>query len=385
MAEKITDKLVRMLTPDGRVNITFDTEIKGFGVRVTRGGTKSFILDYRISGRQRRYTIGQYPTWGVTAARAEAKNLRMQIDRGHDPMGARHIDRTAPTIDALCDLYIERHLPRKRPSSGRDDLSMIDKYIRPTFGKIKVENLTHAQIDSLHRKITKSAPYRANRLIALMSKMLSLAIKWELRADNPAKGVERNVENRRERFLSEVELARLTDALNKHPKQKSANVVRLLMLTGARRGEVLGATWGEIDFEAGTWIKPRGHTKQKREHRIPLAAPTLALLSDMRERAISPYLFPGRSPNQPMTEIKKFWASVCNAADIKDCRLHDLRHTYASILVSRGATLPLIGALLGHTQTQTTARYAHLYDDPLRAATEAVAQVVAPDGDSGGE
>ncbi len=152
------------------------------------------------------------------------------------------------------------------------------------------------------------------------------------------------------------------------------------MLTGARRGEVLSATWDQFDLEAGVWTKPSAHTKQKSEHRVPLSAPAMQLLSDMKATAAGDCLFPGKSADQPLTEIKHFWAAICRKADIKDCRIHDLRHTYASILASAGLSLPVIGALLGHTQPNTTARYSHLFDDPLRQATERVGAVVTAAG-----
>ena len=206
--------------------------------------------------------------------------------------------------------------------------------------------------------------------------MFSLAVRWQMRDDNPCRGVERNHEERRYRYLSGDELRRLTDALVAHPGP-TANAVRLLLLTGARRGEVLTATWDQFDLESGVWVKPSSHTKQKREHRIPLSAPARQLLADMRAGIKdSPYVFPARSGDGPMTEVKKGWAGLCKAADIKGVRPHDLRHTYASVLASAGLSLPVIGALLGHTQPSTRSRYAHLFDDPLRAATERAAAIV---------
>ncbi len=205
--------------------------------------------------------------------------------------------------------------------------------------------------------------------------MFCLSMKWGWRPDNPARGVERNPEQKRTRYLSPAEIQRLTVALADHPNQLSANAIRLLLPTGARRGEVLSATWGQFDIEAGTWIKPAATTKQEKEHRVPLSAPTLQLLTEMHRESDGPHLFPGK-PGQPQAELKSFWASVCKTAEIDGCRVHDLRHTYASILASAGLSLPVIGALLGHTQPATTARYAHLYDDPLKKATDIVGAVV---------
>ncbi len=377
MSEKLTDRIVKTLSvPDEGYALHWDTEIKGFGLRVTAAGARSFILNYRANGRARRYTIGAYPDWSVAAAREEAKSLKREIDLGGDPMGERHEERAAPTMAELGRRYLAEHAVKKRESSQREDRSILNNLVLPKLGAIKVAEVRHVDVERLHREISVRAPYRANRMVALLSKMFALAIKWEMRPDNPAKGVERNPEIKRNRYLAPDELQRLLAALAEHPDQRSANAVRLLMLTGARRGEVLGARWDMFDLEAGLWVKPSGHTKQRREHRVPLSAPVRALLMEMRDRAEGPYVFPGKSPDQPLTDIKKTWASVCRKAGVEDARVHDLRHSFASILVSRGASLPLIGALLGHTQVATTARYAHLYDEPLREAAELVGSAI---------
>ena len=207
--------------------------------------------------------------------------------------------------------------------------------------------------------------------------MFTLAMRWEYRTDNPVKGLRRNPERKRNRYLSADELQRLMSVLANHPNQTSANVIRLLLLTGARRGEILNATWDQFDFDAGVWVKPSNHTKQKKEHRVPLSAAAIQLLMEMAANSgPSHYVFPGRVPGEPLKEIKNFWAGVCNQAGLEDCRIHDLRHTYASILASAGLSLPVIGALLGHTQPNTTARYSHLFDNPLREATERVGSLV---------
>jgi integrase len=165
-------------------------------------------------------------------------------------------------------------------------------------------------------------------------------------------------------------MAALAIALAEHRDQRSADAVRLLALTGARRMEVLAAEWSQFDFSSGTWTKPSSATKQKRLHRTPLGAPALELLVSIRQRqtAGERFVFPGDVPGRPLTDVKKSWAAVCKRAGIEGARLHDLRHCAASILVSGGASLPLIGRMLGHTQVSTTQRYAHLADDPLREA-----------------
>lgn len=389
---KLSDALVRSLpAPEDGAKITYDSEIRGFGMRVTKAGARSFILNYTVAGRERRMTIGAYPTWKMATARKEAERLRQDIDRGIDPLGQKQAEREAPTVAELADRYLAEHAVKKRTEKG--DRAMIRLYVRPRLGNRKVASIAYVDVDRLHREISKDAPYQANRLLALLSKMFALSIRWEMRADNPARGVERNPEERRYRYLTGEELRRLTEALATHPSQGAAGAVRLLLLTGARRGEVLSATWDQFDLEIGTWIKPSSHTKQKREHRVPLSAPARQLLVEMRaeaeERAKqkgrqpSPYLFPARVGDGPMVEIKTSWAALCRAADLSGVRLHDLRHTYASVLASAGLSLPVIGALLGHTQPGTTARYSHLFDDPLRAATERAAAVIVGKGEAG--
>jgi integrase len=232
--------------------------------------------------------------------------------------------------------------------------------------------------------------------------MFSLAVRWEMRPDNPVNGLERNHEDKRARYLSGDELRRLIQVLAVYKNRDAANVIRLLLLTGARRGEVLAATWDQFDLEAGVWTKPSSHTKQRREHRVPLSGPARRLLSEMKRaaerraaeanRQYSPFLFPAQrrrwrgerdtASADHMREVKGQWATICRLADLRGVRVHDLRHTYASVLASAGQSLPVIGALLGHTQPATTARYSHLFDDPLRAATEQMASAVgSPAGD----
>jgi integrase len=213
--------------------------------------------------------------------------------------------------------------------------------------------------------------------------MLNLAVRWEMRVDNPARGLERNQEEKRNRYLAGDELRRLTEALAAHPNQDAANAIRLLLLTGARRGEVLGATWDQFDLEEGVWTKPSSHTKQKREHRVPLSAAARLLLVEIKASAgSSEFLFPAsRGTTGHLTDIKRAWAAICKLAGLAGVRTHDLRHSYASMLANSGLSLPIIGQLLGHTQPNTTQRYSHLLDDPLRAATERVGAIVAAAGE----
>jgi integrase len=402
MGQKLTDGFAKSVSAPAAGKpqaIHYDGEVKGFGLRVTKGGARSFIVNYRARGVERRYTIGSYPDWKVSAAREEAKRLKRFVDQGRDPMGERHEQRAAPTVNDLADRYLEEHASRKRERSRLEDESLIRQWIRPELGKRKVADLRHAEGERVHRKITAyGTPSRANRAAALLSKMFNLAIRWEMRADNPARGLERNHEEKRSRYLAGDELRRLTEALAAYKNQDAANAIRLLLLTGARRGEVFGATWEQFDLQEGVWTKPSSHTKQKREHRVPLSAPVRQLLAEMKavadsraaaaNRKPSPFLFPAQrrtrgagDGHDHLAEIKGPWRAICKLAGLSGIRIHDLRHSYASILASAGLSLPVIGALLGHTQPSTTARYAHLFDDPLRAATERVGAIVTGNRD----
>jgi integrase len=386
MPQRLSDRIIAKLPAPKKGNRIFydapspkgNNTTAGFGVRVTAAGARSYILNYRTqSGRQRRLTIGQPPDWSLAAARDEAAKLKREIDGGGDPLGVIRAGREAPTVADLCDRFSEEFLPNKRPATQRDYRRMIAAEIIPQIGSIKVAAVTFSDVDKLHRKVGRHAPYTANRCVALLSKMFALAIRWQYRTDNPARGIERNPEAKRERFLDTAELARLGTALAGHGDKAAADIFRLLLLTGARRGEVQAMRWADLDLETGVWVKPASTTKQARLHRVPLSGPARLLLAKLRKAANddAAYVFPGRLGGHRV-ELKKDWAEVCKKARIKDARIHDLRHSYASVLAGAGDSLVVIGRLLGHSQPATTARYAHLMDDPLRKATERAGAII---------
>jgi integrase len=382
----LTDATIKRLPAPAKGNKIHYDDVPGFGVRVTAAGACSFVLNYVTrGGRERRITIGQFPDWSTTAARAKARELRRDIDDGGDPLADIQAEREAPTVAELCARFEAEHLPRKRESTAGDYARMLRLYVCPSLGHLKVADVRFDDIDRLHRKVTAAGyPYRANRCAAVLSKMFSLAIRWNMRQDNPARGIERNKEYLRRRYLSPDELARLLVALNTHPDRQSANIIRMLLLTGARRGEVLSMRWADVDLTAGTWSKPPSSTKQKEHHQSPLSAPARQLLSELRaehaskhpKKPLGEFVFPGSGAAGHIVEIKKGWGSLCKAAGLVGLRIHDLRHSFASQLASGGASLPLIGALLGHSNPTTTHRYAHLFDDPQRAAVERVGAVI---------
>jgi integrase len=381
LTARLTDQMVRTLPCPAKGSVVvWEKLVKGFGVCVTAAGSKSFVVNYRrrADGAQRRYTIGSYPDWSVGTARDEVKRLKRTIDGGADPVGELRTQRAAPTVADLCDRFAAEYLPRRRPSTQKSYLQHLNAEIRPVLGRMKVAAVSFDDVDALHRSISKrDVPYRANRTLATLSAMFSMAVKWKLRPDNPCRGIERNQEHKRRRYLSGDELKRLGKALDKYSDQQSANIIRLLLLTGARRGEVLQAKWEDFDLKSGKWSKPGATTKQKTLHEVPLSDAAVQLLLNIRGHVPknTEWVFPVTN-GLHRRDVKDAWAAICRDAGIKNTRLHDLRHTYASVLASAGLSLPIIGAMLGHTQANTTQRYAHLFDDPLRAAAERASAII---------
>jgi integrase len=380
---RLTDTAIKGLRPPERGNrITYDSELAGFGLRVTAAGTKAFVLNYyrKIDGRERRLTIGGFPSWTTAAAREEAKRLRREIDGGADPVGEHQANRDAPTLAELSDRFIAEHLPRKRPSTAADYRRRIEADIRPALGGLKVHAVTFADIDAMHRRISvRGSKIAANRIVALASALFAFAIKLGWRdPPNPCRGIEKNHESQRTRYLSEAELTRLLAVLDDCRDPAAANAVRLLLLTGARRGELLSARWADVDLNVGVWTKPSTSTKQKQPHVVPLAKAAIEILTDMRAQAGdgAEWIFPASRGGGPRRDLGEVWDELRAAASILDVHLHDLRHTYASAVASSGTSLRIVGGLLGHSQPGTTQRYAHLVDSALREATEKAASVI---------
>jgi integrase len=394
MKVHLTDAVVKRLPLPAKGNkIAYDDIVPGLGCRVTANGARAFILNYitRERGRERRYTIGSAEHWKATDAREEAKRLRREIDQGGDPLEDLEAARAAPTMAELIDRFLAEHAVRLRPSTRDAYKRMIDLHVRPHFGKHrKVADAGFEDIDALHRKITKSgATYMANRVVAVLSKMFSLAVRWRMRADNPVKGVEHNPESKRKRYVKPDELPKLIEALDAYPDQQIANVFRLLLLTGARRGEVLSIEWAAVDLTTGIWTKLGSTTKQKTDHVVPLSAPARLLLREIQDeyvrghpgKPLPQYVFrSSNSDSDHLVDIQGAWRALTKAAGITGLRIHDLRHSFASQLASGGASLHLIGSLLGHSNPATTHRYAHLFDDPQRAAVEKVGAAIVNAG-----
>ncbi|WP_223428780.1 tyrosine-type recombinase/integrase [Tateyamaria pelophila] len=404
MAErtKLTEKVLREAEPIvGRDYQIFDTDVRGFAACIYRGGGRAFTLDYRHAGRQRRMTFGRWPEWSVSAARERAKEIRREIDAGADPLAQRGALREAPRVTDLIERYCAQHLPKLAERNAADQRASLAKLVAPVWGRKLVTDITSTDVDKLLNKIAegrarphkekpnnrarklqpaKPTPVRANRMGEVLRKMFTLAVEWGWCADNPAQRFHRRIETPRERFLSKEEITSLAAALDAAEDRRAADIIRICMLTGARLGEVRQARFEQFNLEHLSWSKPPMMTKQRRAHRVPISDETAAIV---RQRQLSvpggtPWLFPGDTPGQPVQEVRRFWVQIQKQCALQDVRIHDLRHTFASLLVSGGASLEMIGKLLGHSQTQTTLRYAHLMESPLRAGVDAVASAFRP-------
>jgi len=398
---RITQQSVKNLVTGKPVaKIVWDEELRGFGVRLTEAGTITYVLDYYFGGVKRRYCIGRHPEFTPDTARAKAMALKVDIANGHNPLAERHAWKDEPTLKKLADAWLEDASKRKRESSLRDDRRMLNSIILPKLGDKRLDEIEGKNITLLHESLRPS-PYQANRVVALLSSIFNYGIADKWTTENPAKGIQKFDEVKRERWLTVEELQKFREALDKYKDQSAANVLRLLLLTGSRASEALKARWEEIDLERGIWTKPSLHTKQKKIEHIPLSAPAVKLLESMYYEGAHGPLFPGtkrRGKGGKMTggdmrvSLKRPWIAACRAAGLvredlidgkrknKDgsakmlkryrptVRVHDLRHNFASHLASNGVSLQVVGKLLGHTQAATTMRYAHLQDAPLRDA-----------------
>lgn len=393
MRKRITTRLVeRLQPPEVGSTIVWDGQVPGFGARVTAGGIKAFLLQYTLHGRERSSTIGRYPEWPVEDARQRALVWRRAVSEGKDPTEERKADRT------LLDLsreFIKHGQTYKRASSIKNERYLLDGIVLPRLGTFQLKAVGRKDVEQLHAQL-QATPYQANRVLAMLSKMFNLGKTWGwCQGDNPVKGVPRYHEEKREAWLEQQQMERLERALDSYEDQEAANALRLLILTGARKSEALQAEWPQFDFARGIWIKPSHHTKQKKVEHVALSQAALQLLKKMKPKKAGP-LFPGRRSGTRVS-LRRPWRQICKAAGLTEAvtvkgkrrtitrhkpkvRVHDLRHNYASWLVSDGVGLPVVGRLLGHTQAQTTMRYAHVFDEAQRKATNRFSELTRNGG-----
>lgn len=387
----LNDRFIKALsTPESKHKIYWDDRLIGLGLRITNNGARSFVLRYVINGRERKYTIGGYPELSCTAARDIATELKGDIARGRDPLDEKQNIRDIPTLKEFSLEFLRAKEKSLRPStlkSYRD--FFLKKYILPKFGHLKINSISRRDIENFHSSLYE-VPAMANKTLRVLSSLFGMALSWNIIEKNPTNEIKKFPEHNRQRYLSEAEIIRLFNVISEDKNQINANAIRLILLTGSRKGEVLSARWQ--DFEGEVWAKPAFLTKQNKISRIPLSEEAvdilqkmktkivpekeLATLTDNRIVSTEQYLFYNTKTKTHQKDIKRFWLEVCKKAEIKDATIHDLRHTFASILVSNGVGLEVIGKLVGHLNIKTTQRYAHLANSSLKQATSMFADKV---------
>lgn len=376
---KLTKRTVDSLPIKERDYIAFDEEVKGFGVRVLTSGQKTYLVQYRTGGRTRRVKIGRHSVLTADQARDRAKELLGAVASGDNPAQSISDHRKAPTVSTLADRFMRDHVAfRCKPSTQGEYGRSVELFIKPAFGAFKVSDVTRADVAALHHKL-RDRPYQANRTLGVISKMFNLAEVWGLRPDgsNPTRHVAKYPERKRETFLSAEQLRRLGQVLEQArvTSAESPYIVaafELLILTGCRLGEIQKLKWAYV--QNGYLNLPDSKTGARR---IPLPPAAVAVLQRTPRVTDNPYVIAGEEPGQYFTDLQRPWRRIRRQAGLEHVRIHDLRHTYASNAVSQGLSIPLIGKLLGHTQIQTTMRYAHLADDPVRLAAAQVSGSLA--------
>lgn len=413
MPAKLTKAFVDRLavTEPGVRVLTFDSELVGFGVRTT-ASARTFFVQYRAgTGRtapKRRVSLGQYGPLTVEQARRMARLVLAEVAQGSDPAANRDAARKAPTIGALGVEYLSDVDARRKPSTAVEYRRLWKKHVNSALGGKRVADVTPSDVAKLHRTLSDT-PYIANRVLALLGAFFTYSERQGIRTKNtnPAHEVSAFNETSRERFLTPAEVARLgaalttaevigltpapvfcrkatrLDTVKYRPKSAGTPIpanpfavaaIRFLLLTGWREGEALTLKWADVNLDNGR--ATLGDTKTGKSQRA-IGAPARLLLASLPRTAGCPFIFPGRSADSHLVDISRLWYSVRHAANLDDVRLHDLRHSFASVSASSGGSLLLIGRLLGHRDVATTAKYAHLFDDPIRAAADSAADQLA--------
>ena len=368
---KLTKRLVDSAKhpPSGQIFLR-DDELRGFAVRITPG-SKSFIVEREIHGRVRRMTIGRYGVQTVDQARDKAREKIGEIAAGKDPVEELRQRRKSVTFGELERLYLDRHAVHKK--SVDDDVGMLRKWLAEWRPR-RLNTITKAEITTKHAEIGAAGhKTRANRIVALVRTMFNLASDWGHHpGPNPASRIKFFKEVKRDRFVRPDELPRLWRALQNEPNPYVRGAFFIGLLTGARRSEVLGMKWEDLDLTQGLWRIP--DTKAGRPHTLPLPRLVVDELRKLPRLEGNPYVFCGRWGRKNLNNVSKPWQRIRKEAGLNDVRIHDLRRTLGSWLVAAGASLPLIGKALNHSQPATTAIYARLELDPVRAALEANAE-----------
>jgi integrase len=393
-----TDKQVIIWdAPDAGLTGSAGIYVPGLGIRCTAKGVKAFVMDYRVEGVQRRPKIGRWPRWNTDRARRQAIEWRIRIDKGGDPRGERLTKREAATeqrkrdaaemtVRQLGELFVKDYVSTKKPRTQEGYVGQLRCHVLPSkIADMRISEVTDTEITALHREISRTAKVQANRTIAMLSKMFNWAKKAKLCQsgfNNPASGIERTKEFAKERYPTDKELGAIKAALAAHPNQQHADAIRLLIFTGCRRNEALTMQWDHLALgKPPVWTRPAHLQKANKPHSVPLAPPAAEILRGIRNQQVvdgtykdDGFVFPSStSASGHLTRVRRTWAQVLKQAGIKGAmRLHDLRHGFASTLISAGIPIAVVGELMAHASPTTTRRYAHVHN---KVAQDAVAKV----------
>ncbi|MCP4933199.1 MAG: tyrosine-type recombinase/integrase [bacterium] len=408
MQGKISKSKVDAVKAGKRDVFLWDTETKGFGLKVTPAGNKIYIFQYRWPGKKtvQRVTLGKHgDPWTPAQARKQAEILRGDVMRGINPRDRKKAvaeeEAGALTIAELCQLYHEEGCKTKKPSTIATDKGRIKRHIIPLIGKKKARDIKAKDVRKLMNDIAagktatdektgKRGRVRvtggkgtASRTVGLLGGIFTFAVQEDIRPDNPARGIKRFRDRKNERYLSPLELSQLGKAM-KEAEEEGENTtaiaaLRLLVLSGCRKSEVLSLKWQEVSFEHGCLRLGDSKTNEKI---VPLGAPALELLDGLPRFGQSPFVFPSHRTEGHFVGLPRVWERVRARAGLDGVRLHDLRHSFASVGAGAGLGLPIVGKLLGHREPKTTARYAHIADDPAKAAADRIAGNIASAMDS---
>jgi integrase len=382
MKSKISKRTVDQLSPGSWNLLLWDCDVKGFGVRCRASGAKYYFVKMRIGRRQRWITIGRHGSpWTPEAARREALRLLGLKAAGKDPATERDDHNGGLTVAELASRFLNEHVAHScKRLTAEEYRRVIGLYICPSLGRHRVTELTRADVVQLHHQL-RDRPYQANRCLAVLSKMSNLAEAWGLRPDgsNPCRHVKKYREEKRERYLTNEELQRLGMALAQAERTKTENpfvlaAIGLLILTGARLNEILTLRWEHVDLANGLLRLPDSKTGPKD---IFLNEAAASLLREIPRIVGNPHVIAGKKAGAPLVNLHKRWRSIRAAANLHGVRIHDLRHSFASVAAGAGMSLPVIGKLLGHSQPSTTARYAHLAPGPIRAASNLIGSEIS--------
>lgn len=366
--------------PQTKETYLWDTALKGFGLKITPNGRKVFLLQYRApdaTRRTRRYTLGKYGALTVEEARREARKLLAELALGNDPADTKQAERKRKlTFNQAIDQFLDEHVkPKRTERTAHEYDRLIDRHVRKALGAKSIDAITHSDIARLHGSMSET-PYAANRTVAVLSKFFNWCEVRQLRNEhsNPCRHLEKYREQARNRFLSSEELTRLGMVLQSPAVKEKCSVyviaaIRLLSLTGARLSEILTLEWSFVDLEHRQLRLPRSKTGARTIHLNDAAIDVLISIPRING---NPHVICGTRKGQHLVNLQKPWRYIRKITGLDDVRIHDLRHSFAAVAAASGLSLPMIGALLGHTQAQTTKRYAHLAEDPLKAANERI-------------